>query len=331
MKASKKASIFSYLGSLKPFSLFSKQKLNWLLLCSCAPLIVANGSTVSIAAPQKIAQGLPQTVIGRPTLKVGSKGQFVTELQAALKMLGFYRGEVDGVYKDQTAQAVSRFKQAAGMNPNGVVDSNTWQTLFPSSSTEEETARSNNSLSNFPQPNRVSNRTPISNVRTISTNYPSRNVPSTTNSNNRVIPTLPEPRPAIPSARPSFPEPRPTQPVKRSTPPAKPRNTSPKPSRKTRNSNRTTKPSSKRTNTTTKTKPNIQYTSQGLPILRPGMRGSEVLKLQQQLNRLGFLKGNVDGDFGPLTEEAVKKLQNRFGLESDGVVGGATWQLIKKN
>ena len=60
------------------------------------------------------------------------------------------------------------------------------------------------------------------------------------------------------------------------------------------------------------------------------MRGAEVLKLQKQLKRLGFLKTGIDGDFGSLTETAVKALQKRYGLEADGVVGGATWQIINR-
>ncbi|MBC1258936.1 peptidoglycan-binding domain-containing protein, partial [Trichormus variabilis] len=70
------------------------------------------------------------------------------------------------------------------------------------------------------------------------------------------------------------------------------------------------------------------YTSEGLPILRIGLRGSEVVKLQQQLKKLGFLKGDADGDFGETTESAVKAAQKRYGLEADGVVGGSTWEVL---
>jgi peptidoglycan hydrolase-like protein with peptidoglycan-binding domain len=73
----------------------------------------------------------------------------------------------------------------------------------------------------------------------------------------------------------------------------------------------------------------VQYTSEGLPILRRGMQGSEVVKLQQRLQRLGFLGvGDIDGDFGETTQSAVIAFQKRNGIEADGVVGGATWEAL---
>ena len=78
------------------------------------------------------AQATP-TAINRPNLKTGSQGGEVSELQAVLKLLGYYTGEVNGVYGDSTAIAVSRFQQAAGLKPDGVVGAETWRRLFPTS------------------------------------------------------------------------------------------------------------------------------------------------------------------------------------------------------
>ena len=78
----------------------------------------------------------------------------------------------------------------------------------------------------------------------------------------------------------------------------------------------------------TSRKPYFQYTAQGMPILRQGAQGSEVVTLQTRLKKRGFLKGNVDGDFGKQTLTAVKAFQKRYGLEDDGVVGGATWRTL---
>ena len=67
----------------------------------------------------------------RPTLKPGSKGAEVTELQATLKLLGYYIGTVDGVYGQTTIAAVSQFQQAAGLNADGIAGPATWNRLFP--------------------------------------------------------------------------------------------------------------------------------------------------------------------------------------------------------
>lgn len=338
MQGSLTASILSYLKLLNPTvnrCRMEKRLKSWwpkksksllvieILLFSTTPLIIASTAVVSIAAPQKIAQVNPGNSINRPILKVGSQGERVSELQAALKLLGFYSGVVDGTYSENTASAVSRFKQAAGLNPDGIVDANTWQRLFPNQPVAASTIPSSqprfNSANNFPVPTQASN---VSNV---------------VNSN--------PPRQAVTQVPTSSPEPRPTNPKKAVTRvanspeprPATPRRTTTSSTQKTPNrTTSTTRKSTTRTgqttrtqpNTTTKRTPGIQYTSEGLPILRIGLRGSEVVKLQQQLKKLGFLKGDADGDFGETTEAAVKAAQKRYGLEADGVVGGSTWEVL---
>lgn len=67
----------------------------------------------------------------RPLLRVGSDGAEVRELQAMLQLMGFYRGRVTGEYGEQTARAVSAFQQAAGIDADGVVGTQTWNSLFP--------------------------------------------------------------------------------------------------------------------------------------------------------------------------------------------------------
>ncbi|MEH1970666.1 peptidoglycan-binding domain-containing protein [Nostoc sp.] len=346
MQSSLTASILSYLKLLDPTvnrcKMEKRQKGWWpkrskslsaieILLFSTTPLLIASTAVVSIAAPQKIAQVNPGDSINRPSLKVGSQGERVAELQAALKLLGFYSGVVDGTYSENTASAVARFKQAAGLNPDGIVDASTWQRLFPKEPVVASTVPSSqprfNSATNFPVPTQANN---VTNVVNSNPNPPRQPVTQ--------VPSSPEPRPTTPKKAvtqvPSSPEPRPTTPKKAVTQvpsnpeprPATPRKTTTSSIRKT--SNRATSTTRTQSNTTTKRTPGIQYTSEGLPILRIGLRGSEVVKLQQQLKKLGFLKGDADGDFGVTTEAAVKAAQKRYGLEADGVVGGSTWEVL---
>lgn len=75
---------------------------------------------------------VPMPRFDRPVLRVGSQGEDVSELQGILKLLGFYSGVVNGVYDTLTAQAVTRFQQAAGLKSDGVVGMDTWNLLLPS-------------------------------------------------------------------------------------------------------------------------------------------------------------------------------------------------------
>jgi murein L,D-transpeptidase YcbB/YkuD len=49
-----------------------------------------------------------------------------TEIQTALKKAGFYKGVIDGQIGTQTKEAIKKFQQANGINPDGVVGSRTW-------------------------------------------------------------------------------------------------------------------------------------------------------------------------------------------------------------
>jgi peptidoglycan hydrolase-like protein with peptidoglycan-binding domain len=80
----------------------------------------------------------------RPALKFGNRGFEVRELQAALKLLGFYDDNVDGVFSQSTAVAVSKFQETVGVPPDGVVGQDTWNRLFPVASGTMESAIDSN-------------------------------------------------------------------------------------------------------------------------------------------------------------------------------------------
>jgi len=61
-----------------------------------------------------------------------------------------------------------------------------------------------------------------------------------------------------------------------------------------------------------------------LSTLRRGDENSEVLVLQQYLKNYGYLSAEPDGQFGSATERAVKLFQEANGLTADGVAGKGT-------
>ena len=65
----------------------------------------------------------------------------------------------------------------------------------------------------------------------------------------------------------------------------------------------------------------------GLPTLREGAEGETVRALQILLLGYGcdLGKGSDDGEFGPMTRQAVEDFQRQADLEDDGVVGKLTW------
>lgn len=64
-----------------------------------------------------------------PTLRVGSRGASVTELQTLLRNAGFDPGPIDGIFGTRTQAAVIAFQRSRGLVPDGIVGINTWTAL----------------------------------------------------------------------------------------------------------------------------------------------------------------------------------------------------------
>ncbi|MEM6423718.1 MAG: peptidoglycan-binding protein [Cyanobacteria bacterium P01_D01_bin.128] len=210
-------------------------------LVTAAPVTAApvTAAPVTAAAPQRLT---------RPTLRLGSEGTSVTELQAMLKLLGYYTGAVDGLYQASTQTAVTQFQQAAGLSADGIAGPATWNRLLP-------------------EP-------------------PAATVP-------------PSETPPAATADPA----NPTNPSDTSSP-------EPAPSDPTQNASED---------------PNGPIS---LPVLRQGLFGPAIVRLQERLRALDFYQGPIDGIFGPGTEAAVQRAQRRFQLTDDGIVGPATWSAL---
>ena len=227
--------------------------------------------------------------IDRPILKPGSQGDSVSELQAALKLLGYHAGSVDGLYGNETANAVSRFQAAAGLETDGIVGPATWNRLFPAPPTAAATPTRSHSGSTAMPPASIG----VSELPPADPTGTAFPIPDTVASGAPAPVSYPTPT-AVPSPQSPTPAPNvnPSQPTVRSTKAAPP------------------------------------ASEVMLPTLRRGMRGSAVTHLQERLKSLGLLNGAIDGVFGQETELAVKAAQRRHKIDPDGVVGTLTWSAL---
>ena len=77
--------------------------------------------------------------------------------------------------------------------------------------------------------------------------------------------------------------------------------------------------------------PKVEGAAITLPVLRKGDSGDIVRYAMLILRDRGYYAVTIpasDKEFGPQMEAAVKKLQEKCGLKSDGIVGKDTWPKI---
>ena len=63
-------------------------------------------------------------------------------------------------------------------------------------------------------------------------------------------------------------------------------------------------------------------------VVRIGCKGPSVKEMQELLKKQGFLKGSVDGIFGPSTHKALMSFQKSRNEVSDGIAGERTWAAL---
>lgn len=95
------------------------------------PSLGQTGSTATAnpAAPTKTASVTSEPAASG-SLKAGSQGSEVSDVQTRLKELKYYTGTVDGKFGSGTTNAVKAFQEANGLKADGVVGNQTKDALF---------------------------------------------------------------------------------------------------------------------------------------------------------------------------------------------------------
>ena len=66
---------------------------------------------------------------GYPTIRQGSRGNYVCIAQDDLNTLGYRTGGLDGVFGAQTYTAVRNYQRSRGLAVDGIIGCNTWRSL----------------------------------------------------------------------------------------------------------------------------------------------------------------------------------------------------------
>jgi N-acetylmuramoyl-L-alanine amidase len=98
-----------------------KRPVKWLGVCI---LVVSLIGTAAVVLP------LRSDAFSNATVNVGAEGQDVREMQYRLKFLGFYTGDVDGVFGWRSYWALRNFQYEFGLKVDGVLGPKTKLKLF---------------------------------------------------------------------------------------------------------------------------------------------------------------------------------------------------------
>lgn len=246
------------------------------------------------------------------TLQSGDSGSKVTQLQNALKLLGFYTGGVDGKFGSGTRAAVIQFQRTNGLTADGLAGTKTQQLLY--SQVNSGISGDNSSSSSSSSSSSASGFT-----RTLRKGYTGTDVISVqqklkdlgfyTGSVDGVYGT------GSMAAVKAF-----------------QRQNGLTADGLVGSRTHAVLMSATSGSTSNSGSGNSSYDSSSDQTyaegtLSCGSTGSEVKKMQQALKALGY-NVSADGSYGALTQMAVTQFQKRNGLTADGVAGSATLKLL---
>ncbi len=100
-------------------------RLRYTLVATIAAALLFGTATAVVVAPSAAAASASSAVV----FEQGDHGRGVRIVQARLRQLGWYDGDVTGSFDDRTRKAVRKFQKQQGLPVDGVVDRPTLRTL----------------------------------------------------------------------------------------------------------------------------------------------------------------------------------------------------------
>jgi len=291
---------------------------NWGTTVTLAPNVVQPniGVTVTLPPVNTTTTSRPATMTPKPTaaptsstLKTGSSGSEVKEMQQRLKELKYYTGSVDGDFGAGTEAAVREFQQNNGLTVDGKAGKKTLDALF-SYYAVPKTSTSGSKVTVKPSTSTATQRPSATAVPTVSDNtYLQLNASGTKvrQMQERLI-SLGY---LAGNADGKFGEA--TEAAVKAF--------------QNRNGlwdDGIAGPDTLRLLYSSSAKRASSLAASIGETLEEGSEGSAVRALQRKLIALGYLSGSADGDFGAATKAAVIEFQKNNGLTADGKAGTST-------
>ncbi len=259
-------------------------------------------TSVPVTAPPYTATPAPTP---QGSLKLGSTGDDVREVQRKLKDLGFYKGSVDGDFGEGTEAAVKAFQKQYGLEADGKVGNNTKAKLATARQTARPTASPTPRVTATPRPTATPSYNANTYLRVGSSGADVRKMQERLISLGYLAG----------NATGSFDEATEAGVI----------------SFQNRNcsySDGVAGPDTLKALYSSSARSTSSASAVIGSALREGSAGAAVRVLQTKLKTLGYYTGNVDGDYGSGTVTAVKAFQRAHGLTADGVAGGGTFNKL---
>ncbi|MBE9007130.1 peptidoglycan-binding protein [Fortiea sp. LEGE XX443] len=283
-------------------------------------------------------------------LRVGSRGQAVSQLQQNLRQLGYFNRSSTGYFGSQTRQSVIRFQQAAGIPANGVFDSRTAQALqsnlgvggeYPTLS-EGSNGASVTKLQQRLRDLGYFKMNPTGNFRSITKNsviafQRKAGIPATGVANTQTWDALYNSDQVLDRTNASTQQVRDVQQLLRDlgyyngTPTGTVGTLTRDAIAQFQRDNGLTVDGIVDAQLVSAVRKVwvARYSNQPTRVvLSMGSKGENVKTVQQRLSQLGYFNRSLDGNFGEYTKNAVLEFQKDYRLNPTGKVDGQTWQVL---